>query len=203
MGPHPPQTTQAPAIRVARIDDPLARPLLDDLRREHTERDGVAEHREAAPRPDTDFAPPGGLLLLLVLGGRPVAGGAFRRHDVRAARIERVWTASDHRRRGYASLVLAALERAAAQAGYTRIHLTTGSRQAAARGLCLASGYRPRFDDHKGPETLGSLTFDKDLGRKDTGARTHPVPPPAEPPLEPHPCTGQFRRAHRSGETAR
>lgn len=209
MGPRQPAPPEDSAIRVARIDDPLARPLLDELRREYSERYGEAARGEMTRFPDSDFAPPDGLLLLLVLGGRPVAGGAFRRYDERTAEVKRMWTASDSRRKGYASLVLAALERAAAQAGYERIHLTTGPRQPEARGLYLAAGYRPGFDVHADPETVGPLAFDKDLSHSEprpeatpergphpsNGLRTaspqHPVP---DPGLALDPCTGQLRR---------
>ncbi|SHJ22243.1 Acetyltransferase (GNAT) family protein [Nocardiopsis flavescens] len=163
MGPRRPPTAETPVIRTARIDDPLARPLLDELRREYTERYGSLGDSELSSVPAAHFAPPDGLLLLLVLDGRPVAGGAYRRHDARTAEVKRMWTASDSRRRGHARTVLAALERAAARAGYTRMHLTTGPRQPEARALYLAAGYTPGFDPAADPETLGPLPFDKVL----------------------------------------
>ncbi|MFL1378016.1 GNAT family N-acetyltransferase [Nocardiopsis protaetiae] len=163
MGPRRPTTARTPVIRPARIDDPLARPLLDELRREYTERYGPIGESELSAVPDHHFAPPHGLLLLLMEGERPVAGGAFRRHDANTAEVKRMWTASDSRRRGHARRVLAALERAAADAGYTRMHLTTGPRQPEARALYLAAGYTARFDLTADPETIGPLAFDKEL----------------------------------------
>jgi len=163
MGPRQPAPPETPVIRAARIDDPLAAPLVDELRREYTARYGSSAGDEMTRFPASDFAPPHGLLLLLLLGGRPVAGGAFRRYDERTAEIKRMWTGTAHRRRGYARLVLDALERAAVTAGYGRVHLTTGPRQPEARGLYLAAGYTPGFDVTADPETIGPLAFDKDL----------------------------------------
>ncbi|MEU0238968.1 GNAT family N-acetyltransferase [Nocardiopsis sp. NPDC006198] len=163
MGPQRPAPPETTVLRAARIDDPLAAPLVDGLRREYTARYGSAAGDEMTRFPVSDFAPPHGLFLLLLLGGRPVAGGAFRRYDDRTAEVKRMWTASAHRRRGYARLVLAALERAAAAAGYGRVHLTTGPRQPEARGLYLAAGYTPGFDVAADRESVGPLAFGKDL----------------------------------------
>lgn len=55
------------------------------------------------------------------------------------------------------------LEREAATRGYSRIYLTTGPRQPEARGLYLASGYRPLFDVSADPESIGPLPFEKFL----------------------------------------
>ncbi len=92
-----------------------------------------------------------------------MTGGAYRRYDERTAELKRIWTHSAHRRRGLARRVLTVLEREAAARGYSRIHLTTGPRQPEARGLYLASGYRPLFDVSADPETIGPLPFEKFL----------------------------------------
>ncbi|MFD8978183.1 MULTISPECIES: GNAT family N-acetyltransferase [Streptomyces] len=141
--------------------DPLARPLLDELAYEYTTRYGSAH--DLSRYPATEFTPPDGAFLLLMEQGRPVAGGAYRRYDDHTAELKRIWTHSAHRRRGLARRVLTVLEREAAARGYTRIHLTTGPRQPEARGLYLASGYRPLFDVSADPESLGPLPFEKFL----------------------------------------
>lgn len=83
-----------------RVPHPYGKPV--DLSREY---------------PAEEFAPPGGAFLLLLEDGRPVAGGAYRRHDARTAELKRIWTHSAHRRRGLARRVLDALERDAAARG--------------------------------------------------------------------------------------
>lgn len=63
-----------------------------------------------------------------------------------------MWTRDSHRRRGLAQRVLRELDTAAGELGYTRIFLTTGSRQPEAVALYRASGFEggerriPEFD---------------------------------------------------------
>ncbi|WP_030751350.1 GNAT family N-acetyltransferase [Streptomyces griseus] len=154
---------RAPALslRATTPDDPLARPLLDELAHEYLTRYGDAS--DLTRFPAGEFAPPHGAFLLLLEGGVPVAGGAYRRYDPDTAELKRIWTHSAHRRRGLARRVLAALERDAAARGYSRLYLTTGPRQPEARGLYLATGYRPLFDVTADPESIGPLPFEKDL----------------------------------------
>ncbi|MFJ3902786.1 GNAT family N-acetyltransferase [Streptomyces sp. NPDC090025] len=149
--------------------DPLARPLLDELTYEYAHRYGSSE--DLTRYPVEEFTPPhGGAFLLLLERGRPVAGGAFRRYDdPGTVELKRIWTHSEHRRRGLARRVLAELEREAAHRGHTRVFLTTGPRQPEAKGLYLAAGYRPLFDVTADPESIGPLPFEKHLC-----ATTHP-----------------------------
>ncbi|AQW48075.1 MULTISPECIES: GNAT family N-acetyltransferase [Streptomyces] len=154
-----------PRLTVARVtvDDPRVEPLLRELAYEYSTRYGRAADSELSRYPAEDFAPPHGELLLLLEGGEPVAGGAYRRYDGRTAELKRIWTHSGHRRRGLARRVVAELERSAAERGYRRIYLTTGPRQPEARGLYLATGYTPLFDISADPETIGPLPFEKGL----------------------------------------
>ncbi|GAB2706779.1 GNAT family N-acetyltransferase [Kitasatospora kifunensis] len=146
--------------------DPLAEPLIRELTQEYLARYGEGAHAEMARYPATEFAPPHGLLLLLLADGEPVAGGAYRRYDESTAELKRMWTHSAHRRRGLARRVLAALEKRAQLAGYRRIYLTTGPRQPEAKGLYLAAGYTPLFDVAADPLTIGPLPFEKFLNQK-------------------------------------
>ncbi|GAA4845715.1 GNAT family N-acetyltransferase [Luteimicrobium xylanilyticum] len=172
-------------VRSVRLDDPLARVLLDELFVEYRDRyadllgvDGLdaealarylAEFRAEGLE---EFLPPDGDLVLLLAGGAPVAGGAFRRRTepelgeparrtpgageqshaadgtplVATAELKRIWTHAAHRRRGLARRVLAELERRAAERGYVRAYLTTGPRQPEAVGLYVAAGYTPLYD---------------------------------------------------------
>ncbi|CAL9376041.1 GNAT family N-acetyltransferase [Streptomyces sp. Tu 3180] len=146
------------------VSDPRVRPLLRELGHEYSTRYGKDAHAEISRYPDEEFTPRyGGLLLLLLERGEPVAGGAFRRYDATTAELKRIWTHSAHRRRGLARRVVAELEREASIRGYRRIHLTTGPRQPEARGLYLATGYTPLFDTQADPESIGPLPFEKHL----------------------------------------
>ncbi|MFF3484387.1 GNAT family N-acetyltransferase [Streptomyces sp. NPDC002701] len=160
----PPSLSAEPAVIHVTVSDPRVRPLLRELGDEYSTRYGREAHAELARYPDEEFtASHGGVLLLLLLHGEPVAGGAFRRYDEITAELKRIWTHSAHRRRGLARRVVAELEREAKARGYRRIHLTTGPRQPEARALYLATGYTPLFDTEADPESIGPLPFEKHL----------------------------------------
>ncbi|MCQ4363234.1 MAG: GNAT family N-acetyltransferase [Mycobacterium sp.] len=128
----------------AALDDPLAQPLLVELADEYARRYGADPQRIAewlVDGPDGEFSPPHGGMLLGLLNGEPVTGGAFCRFDADTAELKRVWTHRDHRRRGYARTLLAALESEIAVRGYTRVYLITGDRQPEAEKLYEATGY--------------------------------------------------------------
>jgi GNAT superfamily N-acetyltransferase len=157
----------APALeaRLVPYTDPLVRPLLAELDHEYTVRYGhtLGDLTAEASRGAAEFGAPDGGLLLLLLDGVPVAGGAFRRYDETTAELKRIWTDSGHRRRGLGRRVLDELEREIAVRGYRRIHLTTGPRQPEARALYLAAGYTPLFDLDLPAEQVGKHPFAKDL----------------------------------------
>ncbi len=156
----------APDLTVVQVQvgDPELKPLLDELVVEYGTRYGrVSAYTELSEVPVTDFLPPEGAFLVLTENGETIAGGAIRRYDEQTAEVKRVWTSSQHRRRGLALRVMAELERAAAELGYRRVHLTTGPRQPEAAALYLAAGYQPRFDVDADPETIGALAFAKEL----------------------------------------
>ena len=124
-------------------EDPLAQPLLAELAVEYAQRYGGTPdvHLAWLPVPADELAPPDGGLLIGVVDGVPVTGGAFRRYDAETAELKRIWTDSAHRRRGYARALLAALEAEAAARGYRRLYLITGNRQPEAAALYDATGY--------------------------------------------------------------
>ena len=133
-------------LRFVAVDqeDPLAEPLLAELAVEYASRYGATE--EAVSKwlrgyPTDEFAPPGGGLLIGLLGGQPVTGGAFCRFDTETAELKRIWTDSRHRRRGHAKALLIELEAEIVARGYRRVYLTTGDRQPEAEALYLSSGY--------------------------------------------------------------
>lgn len=138
-------TTEPGRLRFvsAAHNDPLAEPLLAELAVEYAERYGgtPSTHLTWLPVPEAELAPPDGGLLIGVLDGVAVTGGAFRRYDSQTAELKRIWTDSAHRRRGYARTLLAALEAETAARGYRRIYLITGNRQPEAELLYDATGY--------------------------------------------------------------
>ncbi|ALV45724.1 acetyltransferase [Arthrobacter alpinus] len=150
------------------LSDHRVRPLLDELAVEYETRyaDLFGAGNAAAELnkyPAEEFAAPDGAVLIIQENEVSVAGGAFRRYSQDTAEFKRIWTHSQHRRRGLARRVLAELEAKAAELGYSRIYLTTGPRQPEARGLYLNTGYEAHFDVDAAPETLPFLAFSKDL----------------------------------------
>jgi GNAT superfamily N-acetyltransferase len=156
-------------VVVTRPDDPLARPLVEELSREYDERyglnDGIPSSAELSRYPAERFtaAQGGTFLLLLDADGRPIAGGAFMRDDADTIEVKRVWTDSAHRRHGLARRVMAELEAEAARRGIRSVVLTTGARQPEAVALYLALGYTPLFDLHSDWEAVSYLGFRKEL----------------------------------------
>lgn len=126
------------------LDDPLAQPLLTELAAEYAKRYGADPQRIAewlVDSPAGEFSAPHGGMLIGLVDGQPVTGGAFCRFDAETAELKRVWTHHDHRRRGYARALLAALESEITNRGYTRVYLITGDRQPEAEELYEATGY--------------------------------------------------------------
>ncbi len=187
-GPRVSPLTGSPDVQVYRVDpgDPRLQPLLIDLVVEYGTRYGrESANTRLTEVPPSDFVAPDGSFLLVVENGEPVAGGALRRHDRTTAEVKRVWTSHRHRRRGLGRRVMAELENEALRLGYQRIHLTTGPRQPEARDLYLATGYTPRFDLTADPETIGPLSFGKELVPEAGPAPwTTPLPAPALPAQE-------------------
>ncbi|GAA1077112.1 GNAT family N-acetyltransferase [Nocardiopsis composta] len=155
-----------PVERSVAMGDPAVRPMLDGLAEEYTRRYGAeAAERELAAYPDADFAAPHGGVVLIELGGRPVAGGAFRRLDGATAEFKRIWTDAAHRRRGLGRRAMAALEAAAARSGYRRAYLTTGPEQPEAVALYTRLGYA--LSSAEGLDERGGrryYAFSKELG---------------------------------------
>ena len=128
----------------AALDDALAQPLLAELAVEYAQRYDSTPATVLAwlrDNPADEFAPPDGGMLIGLLDGRPVTGGGFRRFDADTAELKRIWTDSEHRRRGYAMALLAELEAEIAARGYRKVYLMTGHRQPEAEKLYEAGGY--------------------------------------------------------------
>jgi GNAT superfamily N-acetyltransferase len=147
-------------------EDPLAEPLLAELTGEYASRYGVTEDDVSTwlrGYPAAEFAPPGGGLLIGLLDGQPVTGGAFCRFDAETAELKRIWTDSRHRRQGHAKALLVELEAEIAARGYRRIYLTTGDRQPEAEALYLSTGYFRLSEPLPAEGEVYPLAFEKTL----------------------------------------
>ena len=134
-------------LREARISDPDARRLVDEVQAEYVVRYGGPDATPIEPRM---FDPPDGAFYVGYLAGVPVAMGGWRfRDDVvafgrrRAAEVKRMYVAPAHRGNGHARAVLAHLESTARAAGADLMVLETGLRQPEAIGLYTSAGYLP------------------------------------------------------------
>lgn len=123
-------------------------PLLAELAEEYGSRYGDAPERVLrglVNYPAHEFDPPHGGMLVRVarLGSSdrrrlpPLRLGRQRE----TAELKHIWTGSRHRRKGYASLLLDALEAEIIERGYRQVYLTTGHRQPEAEALYLSRGY--------------------------------------------------------------
>jgi GNAT superfamily N-acetyltransferase len=149
-------------LRHVRLSDPIVAPLLAGLAEEYEHRYGPIDEMAQA-HPD-EFDPPSGAFVVLLDDDQTVAGGGIRRVDQAACEVKRMWTSPQHRRRGLASRVLAALEDAARQLGYSKVQLETGPGQPEAIALYGHLGYRriPAFGCYR--EAVG---FERDLAPAD------------------------------------
>lgn len=161
------RTAQTGQLRfvAAGQDDPLAHPLLTELAVEYAQRYGGTPqvHLSWLRVPAAELAPPDGGLLIGVLNGVPVTGGAFRRYDAETAELKRIWTDGAHRRRGYAKALLAKLEAETAARGYRRVYLITGDRQPEAEALYQASGYTRLAEPLPSWGPFHPIAFEKSL----------------------------------------
>jgi GNAT superfamily N-acetyltransferase len=128
-------------LRHVRFGDPEVATVLTGLAQEYERRYGANDEMSSVdPR---QWDPPDGVFLVLVRDGVTVAGGALRRLSPDTCEAKRMWTAPEHRRQGYASLILDALEDAGRSRGYAHLRLETGPEQPEARAMYLERGYTP------------------------------------------------------------
>jgi GNAT superfamily N-acetyltransferase len=140
-------------LDVVRVDygHPDAMLLIEEVQAEYVVRYGGPD---VTPLDPLMFLPPAGSFSVgyLELEGRrrPVSSGAWRAHDDvevfgtrRTAEIKRMYVAPAARARGLARVMLAHLERTAAETGFEAMILETGTAQPEAMALYESSGYTP------------------------------------------------------------
>lgn len=88
----------------------------------------------------------GGLLALWVDEGVPVSMAAFPAHTRNTVRVGYVYTPAEHRRRGYASALVAHLSRHILDSGFRQCVLYTDLANATSNRIYRAIGYRPVQD---------------------------------------------------------
>ncbi|KAA1249467.1 GNAT family N-acetyltransferase [Mycobacterium simiae] len=150
----------------AGLDDPLAQPLLTELAAEYAQRYGSSPAKALAwltSSPASQFAPPDGGMLIGVVDARAVTGGAFCRRDADTAELKRVWTHREHRRRGYATALVAELEAEIKTRGYRNVYLVTGDRQPEAEELYRAAGYTRLLEPLPSTGPVLPIAFRKEL----------------------------------------
>lgn len=157
-----------------RQDDDLAQPLIAELAVEYATRYNGTEERVLTwlrGYPADEFASPHGGMLVGLVDGQPVTGGAFRRFGLvdgaETAELKRIWTDRRFRRQGYGRLLLAELEFRIAELGYRRVYLTTGDRQPEAEALYVAAGYTRLAEPLPAEGEVYPVAFDKLLPRRD------------------------------------
>lgn len=150
----------------AGLDDPVAQPLLMELAVEYAQRYGGAPQKYSEwmrGGPADEFVPPDGGMLIGLVDGSPVTGGAFCRFDANTAELKRIWTHREHRRRGYATALLAELETQIAARGYRKIYLVTGDRQPEAEELYRTVGYTRLLEPLPSRGPVLPIAFEKSL----------------------------------------
>ena len=127
-------------VRSERGDGEVAQALVSAMTAEMMSLYGMSE----MPTPDApgEMSPPHGAFVVIYDDGAPVAGGGFKRLSAEAAEIKRMYVLPEARSRGHARRLLAALEAAARELGYSVARLDTGPQQPHAQALYESAGYR-------------------------------------------------------------
>ncbi|MGY1617809.1 GNAT family N-acetyltransferase [Geodermatophilus sp. SYSU D00691] len=130
-----------------------------------------AELRERYDGGSEPGAPPSARDVSVVLlvrddDGTAIGCGALRALGDGAAEVKRMYVVPAARGRGMSKTVLAGLEAAARERGWTTLRLETGPRQPEAIALYTGAGYRPTgaFGAYVGdPDAADSLFFERVL----------------------------------------
>ena len=125
--------------RVA-YDSDLATTLVAEVQQEYVRRYGGPD---SSPLDAQEFDAPHGSFLVARVGTTAIGCAGLRRHDDATVELKRMFVRPEHRRRGHARRLLAAVEQEARRQGYSRMILETGSVQPEAIALYTSAGYLP------------------------------------------------------------
>ncbi len=150
------------AVELAAVpfDSDLAAVLVAEVQQEYVRRYGG--HDESPVDPD-EFAAPHGTFFVARAGATVIGCAGMRRLGDGVVEVKRMFVRPEHRRRGYARRLLAALEALAREQGHRRMVLETGAVQPEAIALYTSSGYLPveGFGHYK--DSPLSRSFGRDL----------------------------------------
>ena len=136
-------------LRAVPYDSADAAMLTAEVQEEYVRRYGG--EGDTAPVDTSEFDGPHGKFFMVYADDVPAAMGGWRRHGD-DAEIKRMYVRPAFQRRGLARLILAELERTAAEAGIARLILETGLEQPEAVALYRSVGYQdvPAFGYYAG-----------------------------------------------------
>ena len=155
----PVSTTRSPT-RSAPFDSPQSQALVAEVQQEYVRRYGGPDETRVDP---AEFAAPDGTFLVALVGGETIGCAGLRRHADGVVEVKRMFVRVEHRRRGHARRMLAALEDWARDRGATRVVLETGLAQPEAIALYESAGYLPTDGFGHYRDSPLSRSFAKDL----------------------------------------
>gem|GEM_PF-533384 len=142
------------------FDSPQSQALVAEVQQEYVRRYGGPDETRVDP---AEFAAPDGTFLVALVGGETIGCAGLRRHGDGAVEVKRMFVRVEHRRRGHARRMLAALEEWARDRGATRVVLETGVAQPEAIALYESAGYLPTDGFGHYRDSPLSRSFAKDL----------------------------------------
>jgi diacylglycerol O-acyltransferase len=147
-------------LEAVAFDSDLAAVLVAEVQQEYVRRYGGHDETPVDP---AEFAPPYGTFLVARVGTTAIGCAGLRRHGDGVVEVKRMFVRPEHRRRGHARRLLAALEDVARAGGDRRVVLETGLAQPEAIALYASAGYLPieGFGHYK--DAPLSRSFGKDL----------------------------------------